>query len=97
MTYTLSQLAHSKLMPESVAAAIVAGNIPPVQELMDHLLTTSLDAYFVIAGDPNSSWNDKRLSHQSLVSTFMLALLLDGTFDPDHGGTATTATQEITI
>ena len=94
MNYTLSQLAHSKLLPASASAAILEGNAPPVSKLTEHLITTAMDAHFVTTGDPKSSWIDKRLSHQNLCTAFMLAMLLDHTFQPGHSGTVSAAPQE---
>lgn len=86
MSYTLKQLTHSKLLPPSLSASILADNAPPVRKLTEHLLTTAMDAHFMIAGDPKSSWTDRRLSHQNLVTTFMLALLVEHILGP--GGMA---------
>jgi hypothetical protein len=83
MSYALNQLAHSKLLPPPVSAAILADDAPPIPELTEHLLTTTMDAHFMIAGDPQSSWADRRLSHQNLVTAFMLALSLEKTFGPE--------------
>jgi hypothetical protein len=94
MNYTLNQLAHSKLLPPSVSAAIMADSAPPVSELMEHLLTTAMDAYFVTKGDQKTSWTERRLSHQNLVMTFMVALLLEHTFGPQQGGAGTTVVCE---
>jgi|ERR1035441_5733462 hypothetical protein len=90
MSYALNQLAHSKLLPPSVSAAILAGNALPVPELTEHLLTTAMDAHFMIAGDPKASWIDKRLSHQNLVTTFMLAFLLEQMLGPENDRAGTT-------
>ena len=94
MSYAFIQLGHSRLLPPSISKALLEGNQPPISELMNHLLTTSMDAYFMTTADPESSWIDKRLSHQSLVTAFMLALFLERTFGPEHNGTVTTATHE---
>jgi hypothetical protein len=94
MNYVLNQLAHSKLLPPFVSAGMLAGNVPPVLELLNHLLTTTMDAHFITAGDSKASWIDKRLSHQNLVTAFMLALLVEQTFGPEHGGATTTVARE---
>jgi hypothetical protein len=65
--------------------------------LTEHLLTTAMDAHFMIAGDPQSSWADRRLSHQNLVTAFMLALVLETIFGPEHGVAGTGATMERAI
>jgi hypothetical protein len=92
MSYTLKQLAQSKLLPPSLSASMLADNAPPVLELTERLLTTAMDAHFMIAGDPKSTWTDKRLSHQNLVTTFMLALLLEDMFGPEQCGASAAAT-----
>lgn len=94
MSYTLNQLAHSKLLPPSIAAAIMADDAPPVSELTEHLLTTAMDAHFVTTGDQKTSWTERRLSHQNLVITFMLALLLEHSFGPERNGAAADLTQD---
>jgi len=91
MSYTLKQLAHSKLLPPSLSASILADNATPVPELTEHLLTTAMDAHFMIAADPKSSWTDRRLSHQNLVTAFTLALLLEDTFGPEEMAGASVA------
>jgi hypothetical protein len=72
----------------------MADNVPPVSELMEHLLTTAMDAHFVTTGDQKTSWTERRLSHQNLVMTFMVALLLEHTFGPQQGGASTTVVFE---
>ena len=94
MNYVLNQLAHSKLLPPFVSEGMLAGNVPLVVELLNHLLTTTMDAHFCTTGDPKSTWIDKRLSHQNLVTAFMLALLVEKTFGPEHGGKTTTIARE---
>ena len=94
MNYTLDQLARSKLLPPFVSEGMLAGNVPLVVELLNHLLTTTMDAHFITAGDSKASWIDKRLSHQNLVTAFMLALLVEQTFGPEHGGATTTVARE---
>jgi hypothetical protein len=97
MSYTPKQLAHSKLLPPSISASILADNATPVPELTEHLLTTAMDAHFMIAGDPKSTWIDKRLSHQNLALAFMLALVLETIFGPEHRVAGTGATMERAI
>jgi hypothetical protein len=77
----LQQLAlNSTLLPEDMAAAILAGNTPPVEDLVLQGVIGALDAHFVILGDPQSSWNEKRISRMGLVVAFLAAMaVLRGT------------------
>ena len=97
MNYATNQLAHSKLLSPSLSAEILAGSAPPVLELANHLLTTCMDAHFVTNTDPQATWIDKRLSHQSLVVAFMLALMVDHSFGPVQKGVEAASTQEMAV
>lgn len=92
MTSTLIQLAHSKLLSEARSASILAGKMPPLSEILLDLVVTSLDAHAVAIGDPKTSWAERRLSHQNLANSFLLALLLEGTFGSEKRGGANTPT-----
>jgi hypothetical protein len=87
MTYTLDQLARTKLLPESVSATIRGGNVPPLSDVLTPLLTLAMDAHFVNQGDPKTSWAERRLSHLGLVNAFMLALLMDRLSGLEQGNT----------
>ena len=50
-----AQLAHSSLLPDDMAAAILAGNMPLLEELVMALVIGCMDAHAVIVGDPESS------------------------------------------
>jgi len=81
------QLARTKLLPDDLAAAILAGNTPPLEELVTNLLISEMDAEAMTASDPSSSWTEKRLARQCLAMAFLLAL--HGSDEPgaDHDAT----------
>jgi hypothetical protein len=43
-----------------------------------------MDAHVMTVGDPKSSWTERRLSHQNLVTVFMLSLLIDRTIEAER-------------
>lgn len=94
MSYALSQLAHSKLLPQAVSTAILAGDTPPFSTLIDHLMTATMDAHFMTTGDKNSSWTERRVSHQNLVTAYMVALLWEQTFGAEKRGAGATTNPE---
>jgi hypothetical protein len=57
-----------------MAAAILAGNTPPIEDLVLHLVIGALDAHAVVRGDPQSTWNEKRLAHMALAVAFLGAM-----------------------
>ena len=73
-----SQLAHSSLLPDDMAAAILAGNTPPIEDVVLHLVIGALDAHAVVLGDPRSSWNEKRLARMALAVAFLGAMAVAG-------------------
>jgi hypothetical protein len=75
----LNQLArNSGLLPEDISAAILAGNTPPLKEIVMALVVTGMDAHAVIVGDPKSSWNERRLARMALAVGFLSALAVLG-------------------
>ena len=73
-----SQLAHSSLLPDDMAAAILAGNTPPPEDVVLHLVIGALDAHAVVLGDARSSWNEKRLARIALAVAFLGAMVVVG-------------------
>jgi hypothetical protein len=69
-----AQLAHSTLLPDDVAAAILAGHTPPIEDVVLHLVIGALDAHGVVLGDPHSTWNEKRLARMALAVAFLSAM-----------------------
>ena len=75
----LNQLArNTKLLPENLSAAILAGNTPPIEELVMALVIGAMDAHAVVVGDSQSSWNDKRQARMALAVGFLSALAVLG-------------------
>ena len=79
MKSILNQLArNTKLLPEDLSAAILAGNTPPVEEIVMALVIGAMDAHAVVVGDPKSSWNEKRLARMTLAVAFLAAMAVVG-------------------
>jgi hypothetical protein len=77
MKNILGQMArNTDLLPEDMAAAILAGNMPLLEELVMALVIGCMDAHAVIVGDPKSSWNDKRLARMALAVAFLAAIAI---------------------
>jgi hypothetical protein len=72
------QLAHSGLLPDDVAAVILAGGVPPVEDLVLDLVIGALDAHAVMIGDPQSSPTERRIARLVLASAFLSALATMG-------------------
>jgi hypothetical protein len=73
-----TQLAHSTLLPDDVAAAILAGHTPSIEDVVLHLVIGALDADAVVLGDPHSTWNEKRLARKALAVAFLGAMATVG-------------------
>jgi len=73
-----SQLAHSSLLPDDMAVAILAGNTPPAEDVVLHLVIGALDAHAVVLGDPQSTLNEKRLARMALAVAFLGAMAVVG-------------------
>ena len=72
------QMAHSSLLPDEMAAAILAGRTPPIEDMVLHLAIGALDAHAVVLGDPQSTWNEKRLARMALAVAFLSAMAIMG-------------------
>ena len=69
------QLARNTgLLPDDMAAAILAGNTPAIKEILIALLIGAMDAHAVTIGDPQSTWNDRRIARLMLAVAFLSAL-----------------------
>lgn len=73
----VNQLARSTLLPGEMAAAILAGNAPPLEEVVNALLVGAMDTEAVIRADTRSSWNEKRIARQALTVAFLSALAVE--------------------
>ena len=79
MKNVLDQLARNTgLLPEDMATAILAGNTPPVEEIVINLLIAGQDAHAVIVGSVESSWNEKRFARMALAVAFLAAIAILG-------------------
>jgi hypothetical protein len=94
MTKSLKQLAHSKLLPESLSTTILAGNTPPIADLTYHLVIVAMDAEVMTSADAKSSWTERRISLQLSALTFLTALLLEHALGPDESGAVAEVAQE---
>jgi phosphohistidine phosphatase SixA len=70
------QLARTNLLPDDVAAAMLAGHEPSLEEIIMPLLIGALDCEAVISCDPKSTWNERRLARQCLILAFLLAIVV---------------------
>lgn len=77
MTNTiLEQLSRSTLLPSSMSAAILAGNAPPLEEIVNALVIHALDCEATVAGDSASSMNERRIARACATVAFLAALAL---------------------
>jgi hypothetical protein len=79
MNNILDQLARNTgLLPDDLAAAILVGTTPPIEEIVMALVIGAMDAHAVIVGDSQSSWNDKRFARIALAVAFLAAMAVAG-------------------
>ena len=79
MKSILNQLArNTKLLPEDMAKAILAGNKPPLEEIVLHLVIAGMDAYFVTINDPMTSKRERCIAHLGLAAAFLSAMAVVG-------------------
>ena len=79
MKNILGQMArNTDLLPEDMAAAILAGNTPPGEDIVMALIIGCMDAHAVIVGDPESSWPEKRAARLALLVAFLSAMAVVG-------------------
>ena len=69
------QLARSGLLPDDLSAAILSGSVPPVEDIVTHLVICALDCHALTYGDAKSTWTERRIARQCLVIAFLTALL----------------------
>jgi hypothetical protein len=75
MNNLLAQLAlNSTLLPDDFSAAILTGDPPPMQQIVVALIIGCMDGHAVIVGDPQSTWNEKRLARMALAVAFLAAM-----------------------
>jgi hypothetical protein len=75
MNAILDQLARSGLLvDDDMVAAIFAGNVPPLEELVMALVIGAMDCEAVVKGDPKSTWNERRIARACLTIAFLAAI-----------------------
>ena len=78
MKNILVQLAHSTLLPDDLAKPILAGDTPPVENIVKAVVIGCMDAYFVTVNDAKSSWPEKRAARMALAVAFLAAMATVG-------------------
>ena len=78
MNRILDQLARTGLLLDDLAKPILAGDTPPMEEILTALVIGAMDAHAVTVGDPQSTWNEKRLARMALAVAFVSALAVVG-------------------
>jgi hypothetical protein len=68
------QLARTNLLSQSQASEILAGNPPPLEDIIMALLIGAMDCEKMIGCDPKSTWNERRITRQCLILAFLLAI-----------------------
>ena len=75
----LRQMAlNTNLLPVDLSKAILAGNMPPVEEIVLALVITTIDAHAVTQNDPQATWIDKRAARMALVGVILAAMAVLG-------------------
>ena len=75
----IDQLAYNTgLLTDDLATAILAGDMPPVEQIVMELVIGAMDAHAVVVGDPQSTWNEKRLARMALAGAFLAAMAVLG-------------------
>ena len=79
MKNVLKQMAlNTDLLGDDLKAAVLAGNTPPVDEIVLHLVIGATDAYAVTVGDLQATWIDKRAARMALAAVVLAAMALAG-------------------
>jgi hypothetical protein len=75
MNALLNQLARSGLLfDDDMVAAIFAGNVPSLENVVTDLVIGVMDCEAVVGGDTKSTWNEKRIARQCLAVAFLTAI-----------------------
>jgi hypothetical protein len=74
MNAIFGQLARTRLLDDKMSAAILAGTIPSMEEIVLQLVIGIMDCEGLIRGDAKASWTEKRLARQCLGLVFLSAL-----------------------
>ena len=77
MNNILDQLAYNTgLLSDDLATAILAGNTPPVEEIVRAVLIGCMDAYYVL--DRDTSLNERCIARMTLAVAFLSAMAVVG-------------------
>jgi hypothetical protein len=68
------QLARTGLLSDEMEKAIRFGDGPPLKEIVLDLVIGAMDAEAVVRGDPQSTWNERRIARQCLAIAFLSAI-----------------------
>ena len=69
------QLARTNLLPASQSSEMLAGNVPPLEDIIMPLLIGAMDCEAMIGCDPKSTWNERRVARQCLILAFLVAIV----------------------
>lgn len=61
-------------MDDDMVEAVLAGNMPRMEEIALALVIGALDAEAMVRGDAKSTWNEKRIARQCLAAAFLSAI-----------------------
>ncbi|MGJ5813697.1 hypothetical protein [Paludibaculum fermentans] len=70
-------LAHSTLLPSYVADPILAGNPPPLIEIVDALLIHALDCEATLADNLQDTLNHRRIVRSVCTAAFLAGLAIE--------------------
>ena len=71
---------YINLLPEHLSAAILAGNMPPTEEIVMALIISAMDAHAVTLNDPQATWIDKRAARMALAGVILAAMAVLGEY-----------------
>jgi len=76
-TAILDQLALSGLLPKSLSAAILAGDVPSTEEIVTALVIGAMDCEALARAGRLMDWAERRLARQLLTIVFLTAIAAD--------------------
>ena len=83
MKNILDQLArNSRLLPDDMAAAILEGKTPPIEEVALQIVFTALDGHAVATSDPTITRTERCFAHLLLANAFLAALAVANQGEP---------------
>jgi hypothetical protein len=88
MNTVLNRLTHSPLLPSYITEPILAGNPPPLADIVDALLIHAVDCLATLTNDPSTTLNEIRTVRASVAAAFLAAMALASSHsDSDLGAT----------